>query len=71
MLLIAVRGASGVVTWTRQWIDQRSWNWVCSRDNFSVAGPSDPSMAEQSAAAIAQHSAGLVGAVAQVVQIDL
>jgi hypothetical protein len=69
--LLLVRGSTGVVTWTRVPLDPRSWNWVCSRDSFVVAGPTDPAQAEGAAVAIAQHSVGLVGAIAQVVQLDL
>jgi hypothetical protein len=71
MLLIVVRGANGVATWSKQLIDRHSWNWVCGRDQFAVPGPTDPSLADTAAAAIATHSASLVGAISQVVQIDL
>lgn len=71
MQLLVVRGANGVVTWSRSMIDQHSWNWICGRDQFSVPGPIDPSGAEVVAVSIAQHSGALVGAISQVVQLDL
>jgi hypothetical protein len=71
MQLLVIRGSGGVVVWTKSLTAARAWNWVCSRDQFSVAGPADPSGAEQSAVAIATHSATLVGAISQIVQVDL
>jgi len=71
MQLIVVRGASGVVTWSRTVQEAHKWTWVCGRDSFVVAGPDTPALAEAAAVAIVQHSAGLVGAVSQVVQLDL
>lgn len=71
MQLVVVRGNNGVVTWSKQLVDLHAHNWVCSRDQFVVAGPDAPADAEASAVAIAQHSVALVGAILQVVQLDL
>jgi len=71
MQLIIVRGANGIVSWSKQPIDQRTWLWICGRDSFAVPGPLDPSQAEAAAVAIVQHSAPLVGAVSAIVQLDL
>lgn len=71
MQLIVVRGASGVVTWFKQLQDLHLHTWICTRDSFAVSGPQSASEAEATAVAIAGHSAGLVGAISQVVQLDL
>jgi hypothetical protein len=71
MQMIVVRGASGVVTWVKQLVTPHTWQWVCSRDQFAIAGPSTAAEAEAIAVGIATHSAQLVGAVAQVVELDL
>jgi len=71
MLIIAVRGASGVVAWTRMPIDRQSYQWICGREQFVIAGPATPVGAEASAVALIQHSATHVGAVSQVVELDL
>lgn len=71
MQLLIVRGASGVVTWSKQLTGLHAWDWVCTRDQFHVAGPTDSTLAEGVAVSIAQHSVGLVGAIAQLVQVDL
>jgi len=71
MQLIVVRGATGVVAWSRSLLTLHTWNWICGRDQFAVAGPTEESQAESVAVAIVQHSATLVGAVSQVVQLDL
>jgi hypothetical protein len=71
MLLLLVRGANGIAVWNKILIDRWTWQWVCTRDNFAVAGPIDTPLAEAAAVAIAQHSAALVGAISQVVQVDL
>jgi hypothetical protein len=69
--MLVIRGSGGVVTWTKQLTAARAWDWVCSRDQFHVAGPTDPSGAESAAVAIATHSATLTGAIAQILQVDL
>lgn len=71
MDLIIVRGANGVVTWAREATGRHSRQWRCSRDSFVIASPEDPSLAEAAAVGLVQHSAGLVGAVQQVLQLDL
>lgn len=71
MQLLVIRGSGGVTTWTKQLVTAHAWQWVCTRDQFSVAGPEDPTQAEAAAVAIAAHSATLVGAISQIVQVDL
>ena len=71
MQLIVVRGSTGVVTWSKVLTDLHAHMWVCTRDQFAVIGPDVPGDAESCAVQIAQHSVGLVGAIAQVVQLDL
>lgn len=71
MDLLIVRGASGVVAWSKQPIDQHAWAWICGRDQFSVSGPAEPAQAEAVALAIVQHSIPFTGAVQQLVQVDL
>jgi hypothetical protein len=71
MKVIVVRGATGVCIWTRRLKGAFAWDWLCTRDQLVVPGPDDSIGAEACAISIAQHSAGLVGAIAQVVELDL
>jgi hypothetical protein len=71
MKIIVVRGANGVVGWTPQPLTRSKSVWTCTRDAFQVTGPDAPSEAEASAVAIVQHSAQLVGAISNIVQLDL
>ena len=71
MQLIIVRGAAGIAAWTKALLTAHTWSWVCSRDQFAVAGPTETTQAEAAAVAIVQHSATLVGAVSQVLELDL
>lgn len=71
MLCIVVRGATGVLVWQRVPTGPRTYRWVCARDKFVVAQPLTALQAEQSLAALASHSVGLVGAISQVVQLDV
>lgn len=70
-LIIAVRGSSGVVTWSRFYESQHIYAWVCGRDGFSVMAPEEDAQAEASLRDIVTHSAQLVGSVAQIVQFEL
>jgi hypothetical protein len=71
MLLIAVRGVNGSIAWRQEMIGAHSWAWVCVRDSFTVVGPQEPQEVEPAVQAILQHSVALVGAVQQLVQVDL
>lgn len=71
MQLIIVRGASGIVSWSPALVSRNVRNWICNRDQFVVPGPTTPAESEQTAIGIVQHSASLVGAVSQVVQLEL
>jgi hypothetical protein len=69
--VIVVRGQTGIVAWTRSFTDRHVVFWVCGRDNFAVSAPDTDASAEQTLRDIVTHSSTLVGAVQQIVQIQL
>lgn len=71
MLIIAIRGPSGIVTWTRKPRGVASYDWVCGRDGFRVGQPKTPAATEQTLGTIVSHSANIVGTVSTVVELDL
>ncbi len=70
MLAIVVRGANGLVVWTRTRANAQV-TWRCSRDGFTVAAATTPQNAEATLVALAQHSGGLVGNILQVIQLEV
>lgn len=71
MDVIVVRGASGVVAWVKVATAAKQFAWRCSRDSFQIAAPGTLAQTEAFLVALAQHSQQLVGAIAQVVQLEL
>lgn len=71
MKIIIVRGANGIVGWTPAPAGRHVSSWYCTRDAFRVDGPDSPGDVEASTIAIVQHSAQLVGAIQNIVQLDL
>jgi hypothetical protein len=71
MKTIVVRGASGLVVWVPQKTKNNPVFWVCQRDQFQVEYNPSPANAESVLVALATHSATLVGAISQVVELDI
>lgn len=69
--VLVVRGATGTILWDRVPISLHQANWVCQRDQFTLASPSTATEANAFLTSLAQHSQPLVGNIAQVVQLDL
>ena len=68
---IIVRGANGVIVWRRRHTSRREYAWVNTRDSFSVPMPIQESDLEARLVALVQHSQQVVGAVSQVVELDI
>lgn len=69
--VIIVRGQNGVVAWNirRTGVDQLSW--ICLRDNFAIKQPSNSAGIEGFLTQLSQHSGSLVGAISQVVELEI
>lgn len=70
-LCIVVRGATGTVIWDRVATAINVANWVCQRDGFTIPAPHNATDANSFLVTLNQHSASLVGAVQQVVELQL
>lgn len=68
---IVVRGATGTVIWDRVATGVQTANWICQRDKFAIPAPRNADDANSFLVTLNQHSASLVGAVQQVVQLQL
>lgn len=66
-----MRGQQGVVAWVRVATGVGSGVWRCSRDQFNLPAPKTLADVEPFLVTFSQHSAGLVGAIAQVVELTL
>jgi len=69
--VIIVRGQQGVVAWSRVATGVGSGVWRCGRDEFNLPAPKALADVEPFLVTFSQHSVGLVGAIAQVVELDL
>ncbi len=65
-----IRGANGVVAWTRVRNSDTQVSWRCSRDGFLIAVPTGDRV-EAFLVAVAAHSVTLVGTINQVVQLEV
>lgn len=68
---MVVRGANGTVIWDNVPAGPHAFNWVCQRDSFAIAAPTDATEANAFLVTLNQHSASLIGTVSQVVQLSL
>lgn len=66
-----IRGQNGSVVWAlrRTGVDELSW--ICLRDQFKVVTPSTPAGLEGFLTTVAQHSSTLIGAINQVIQLEV
>lgn len=71
MRCIVVRGSTGVCVWVQVYTGPRAHSWQCTRDKFSLPAPVDTSGLEAFLVSLAQHSQGLVGTIAQVVELAI
>lgn len=69
--VIAVRGANGVMTFHQQATTPHAVLWHCSRDAFTV--PANPTLdaLDSTLANLATHAVTHVGAVSQVVELEI
>ena len=66
-----IRGSTGTVAWAYRRTGVDEFSWICLRDNFKIVTPATQAGIEAFLVAVAQHSATLVGTIAQVVQLDI
>lgn len=66
-----IRGSNGVVVWNLRRTGVEQYAWICLRDNFQVPLPKTPAGLEGFLSSVAQHSSSLVGAISQVVQLEV
>lgn len=71
MTVIAIRCQNGTVLWRKEQFGPGDFRWVCFRDNFQIASPDTVADAGAMLNAMVQHTVVLVGAVLQVVQLEL
>jgi hypothetical protein len=69
--LIVVRGATGVCAWALTAPRRGVSVWTCTRDQTSITSPSSLAGAEAFLTQLAQHSVTLVGAISQVIELDV
>lgn len=70
MKVILVRCANGLVVWVQHRTAQHSKAWMCTRDNFVLAEPSEPGGLSQFLATMQQHSVSLMGAIQQLTELE-
>lgn len=66
-----IRGANGVVVWAFRRTAVDEFSWICLRDNFKVVTPTTQSGLEAFLTTVSQHSTALVGAISQVIQLEV
>lgn len=66
-----IRGSNGSVVWALRRTGVEEYSWICQRDQFKVITPQNAAGLEGFLLAVAQHSTGLVGAIQQVVQLEV
>jgi hypothetical protein len=71
MKAIVVRGANGVAVFTRVQFTLTRGVWQCSRDQFQQDVPSIPSDVVAFLQGVATHAQSHVGAISQVVELEV
>jgi len=70
VVCLVVRGANGLVVWQKVYTGPQVYTWRCDRDKFTVPQPTSDTL-ESTLLAIGSHSQSLIGAINQVVELDM
>jgi hypothetical protein len=72
MQVLIFRGATGIAVWVKRAHPQgKTYDWVCTRDQFIVPAPSTLAQLESTLSAIHAHSLTLAGTLSVITQVDI